>query len=159
MSASRQQQQWGRSSRTSSKPPQPSLGDARLQPPSSSASSPQAPSARRRGQTTRAHDPSATAHHHHHHPTSSSSSSRTHTTATKPTNTAPAPKNQTPLQAGGLEVRDILSHPRLQQATGMLPRKVGWWEGLELSRDELSRLQWAMSLPDVYPRKKPKGNF
>ncbi|KAI0385537.1 hypothetical protein F5Y04DRAFT_187354 [Hypomontagnella monticulosa] len=58
-----------------------------------------------------------------------------------------------------LEAANILTHPRLQQATGLHPRKLSWWSGLRPPKDELIRLQWAMSLPDRYPAKRPKGNF
>ncbi|KAI1632286.1 hypothetical protein F4809DRAFT_105368 [Biscogniauxia mediterranea] len=124
--------------------------------------------ARRRGQTTRATHasspaPSPAAHHHHHphSPNGNSSSSSSTDNRAHPTPATSKPQLKSALQAGGpaLEAFDILSHPRLQEATGMLPRKVGWWEGVEPPRDELRRLRWAMSLPDAYPRKKPKGNF
>ncbi|KAI1471691.1 uncharacterized protein F4812DRAFT_188709 [Daldinia caldariorum] len=58
-----------------------------------------------------------------------------------------------------LEAASILSHPRLQQVTGLHPRKLGWWKGVHPPRDELERLKWVMSLPDTYPIKRPKGNF
>ncbi|KAK6955672.1 hypothetical protein Daesc_003315 [Daldinia eschscholtzii] len=58
-----------------------------------------------------------------------------------------------------LEAASILSHPRLQQVTGLHPRKLAWWKGVHPPRDELERLQWVMSLPDAYPVKRPKGNF
>ncbi|KAI2624598.1 hypothetical protein GGS26DRAFT_204644 [Hypomontagnella submonticulosa] len=58
-----------------------------------------------------------------------------------------------------LEAASILTHPRLQQATGLHPRKLSWWRGVRPPKDELIRLQWAMSLPDRYPAKRPRGNF
>ncbi|KAI1802351.1 hypothetical protein F4811DRAFT_405344 [Daldinia bambusicola] len=58
-----------------------------------------------------------------------------------------------------LEAASILSNPRLQQVTGLHPRRLGWWKGVHPPRDELQRLQWVMSLPDTYPIKRPKGNF
>ncbi|KAI0593806.1 hypothetical protein F4775DRAFT_596873 [Biscogniauxia sp. FL1348] len=86
----------------------------------------------------------------------SSTDDRVHTTAAT-TKHQPKPVLQT--EGPDLEACNILSHPRLQQATGMLPRKLGWWEGVEPPHDELMRLQWTMSLPDTYPQKKPRGNF
>ncbi|KAI1481427.1 hypothetical protein F4774DRAFT_50348 [Daldinia eschscholtzii] len=64
-----------------------------------------------------------------------------------------------PQHAQPLEAASILSHPRLQQVTGLHPRKLAWWKGVHPPRDELERLQWVMSLPDAYPVKRPKGNF
>ncbi|KAI1412315.1 hypothetical protein F5Y13DRAFT_45961 [Hypoxylon sp. FL1857] len=58
-----------------------------------------------------------------------------------------------------LEAASILNNPRLQQVTGLHPRKLSWYSGLQPSRDELMRLQWVMNLPDPYPVKRPKGNF
>ncbi|KAI1381247.1 hypothetical protein F4677DRAFT_440461 [Hypoxylon crocopeplum] len=58
-----------------------------------------------------------------------------------------------------LEAAAILSNPRLQQVTGLHPRRVSWWSGIRPPIDELSRLQWAMGIPDTYPVKRPKGNF
>ncbi|KAI1091174.1 hypothetical protein F5B19DRAFT_286811 [Rostrohypoxylon terebratum] len=67
------------------------------------------------------------------------------------------PKNQYPGRP--LEAASILSNPRLQQVTGLLPRKAARWNGMRPPIDELIRLQWVMSLPDQYPVKRPKGNF
>ncbi|KAI1400722.1 hypothetical protein F4819DRAFT_359960 [Hypoxylon fuscum] len=58
-----------------------------------------------------------------------------------------------------LEAAAILNNPRLQQVTGLHPRKASWWNGMQPPRDELARLQWVMSLPDLYPVKRPRGNF
>ncbi|KAI0112770.1 hypothetical protein F4776DRAFT_339939 [Hypoxylon sp. NC0597] len=58
-----------------------------------------------------------------------------------------------------LEAAAILNNPRLQQVTGVHPRKLSSYSGVQPSRDELMRLQWVMSLPDPYPVKRPKGNF
>ncbi|KAI2602627.1 hypothetical protein GGR54DRAFT_491063 [Hypoxylon sp. NC1633] len=58
-----------------------------------------------------------------------------------------------------LEAASILNNPRLQQVTGLHPRKLSSWAGVRPPIDELARLQWAMSLPDVYPVKRPRGNF
>ncbi|KAI1653666.1 hypothetical protein F4813DRAFT_247735 [Daldinia decipiens] len=86
-----------------------------------------------------------------------------------PSKTAPTkPENPTgrtglhtgqPYHGQSLEAASILSHPRLQQVTGLHPRKVSWWKGAHPPRDELARLQWVMNLPDTYPVKRPKGNF
>ncbi|KAI8958191.1 hypothetical protein F5Y11DRAFT_51319 [Daldinia sp. FL1419] len=62
-------------------------------------------------------------------------------------------------RARPLEPEAILSNPRLQQVTGLHPRKVSWWKAVHPPIDELARLQWAMSLPDAYPAKRPKGNY
>ncbi|KAI0901366.1 hypothetical protein F4806DRAFT_191457 [Annulohypoxylon nitens] len=67
------------------------------------------------------------------------------------------PKNQYPGRP--LEAASILNNPRLQQVTGLLPRKAARWNGMRPPIDELIRLQWVMSLPDQYPVKRPKGNF
>ncbi|KAI1457920.1 hypothetical protein F4805DRAFT_160432 [Annulohypoxylon moriforme] len=67
------------------------------------------------------------------------------------------PKTQHPSRP--LEAASILNNPRLQQVTGMHPRKASWWNGMHLPIDELIRLQWAMNLPDVYPVKRPRGNL
>ncbi|OTA88618.1 hypothetical protein M434DRAFT_122708 [Hypoxylon sp. CO27-5] len=58
-----------------------------------------------------------------------------------------------------LEAAAILNDPRLKQVTGVHPRKLSSYSGLQPSRDELMRLQWVMNLPDPYPVKRPKGNF
>ncbi|KAI0843616.1 hypothetical protein F5Y06DRAFT_7588 [Hypoxylon sp. FL0890] len=58
-----------------------------------------------------------------------------------------------------LEAASILNNPRLQQVTGLHPRKLSWYSGLQPPRDELMRLRWVMNLPDPYPVKRPKGNF
>ncbi|KAI1506757.1 hypothetical protein F5X99DRAFT_404115 [Biscogniauxia marginata] len=113
---------------------------------------------RRHGQTAQAYTTQATSPKQSSPPSCRASSSRAHTAATAAA-AATTSKTQ-PLQSGpALTAKDILSHPRLQQATGMLPRKLRWWQGVEPPRDELVRLAWVMSLPDTYPRKKPKGNF
>jgi len=41
----------------------------------------------------------------------------------------------------------------------MKPHKLAAFNEARLPGDELVRLRWAMSLPDVYPVKRPKGNF
>ncbi|KAI0425621.1 hypothetical protein F5Y09DRAFT_95381 [Xylaria sp. FL1042] len=58
-----------------------------------------------------------------------------------------------------LRTRDILSCPRLQQVTGLLPRKVDLWADRELPPDELYRLAWAMALPEQFPMKRPRGEI
>ncbi|KAI3319158.1 hypothetical protein HD806DRAFT_295379 [Xylariaceae sp. AK1471] len=58
-----------------------------------------------------------------------------------------------------LKARDILKHPRLQQVTGLLPGKASLWGDKELPPDELYRLAWAMTLPETFPSKRPRGNF
>ncbi|KAI8630729.1 hypothetical protein F5Y19DRAFT_473846 [Xylariaceae sp. FL1651] len=58
-----------------------------------------------------------------------------------------------------LKAKDILKHPRLQQVTGFLPRNAKLWKDRELPADELSRLAWAMTLPEPFPSKRPRGNF
>ncbi|KAI2467460.1 hypothetical protein F4781DRAFT_308811 [Annulohypoxylon bovei var. microspora] len=58
-----------------------------------------------------------------------------------------------------LEIASLLNNPRLQQVTGLHPRRTSWWNGTQPPIDELARLQWVMSLPDTYPGKRPKGNF
>ncbi|OTA53327.1 hypothetical protein K449DRAFT_221387 [Hypoxylon sp. EC38] len=67
------------------------------------------------------------------------------------------PKGQHPGRP--LEAAAILNDPRLKQVTGVHPRKLSSYSGLQPSRDELMRLQWVMNLPDPYPVKRPKGNF
>ncbi|KAI0517238.1 hypothetical protein F5B22DRAFT_114815 [Xylaria bambusicola] len=56
-----------------------------------------------------------------------------------------------------LRTRDILRSPRLQQVTGILPRKADLWADRELPPDELYRLAWAMRLPEPFPAKRPRG--
>ncbi|GAP83712.2 hypothetical protein SAMD00023353_0501050 [Rosellinia necatrix] len=56
-----------------------------------------------------------------------------------------------------MKTRDVLKHPRLQQVTGLVPGKVNLWGGRELPPDELSRLVWAMALPQPFPSKRPRG--
>ncbi|GAW24897.1 hypothetical protein ANO14919_144920 [Xylariales sp. No.14919] len=53
--------------------------------------------------------------------------------------------------------RDILKHPQLQKVTGVLPRKVDLWDDRELPPDEIYRLAWAMTLPEPFPVKRPRG--
>ncbi|KAI8955789.1 hypothetical protein F4801DRAFT_175938 [Xylaria longipes] len=57
----------------------------------------------------------------------------------------------------GLRTVDILNNPRLQQVTGLLPRKVDTWSDRVLPPDELYRLAWAMALPEPFPSKRPQG--
>ncbi|KAI0539358.1 hypothetical protein GGR58DRAFT_237562 [Xylaria digitata] len=69
-----------------------------------------------------------------------------------------APSNQQ--QAfPGLRTRDILTNRRLQQVTGFLPRKVDLWDDREIPPDELDRLEWAMTLPEPFPTKRPRGEL
>ncbi|KAI1388570.1 uncharacterized protein F4822DRAFT_250359 [Hypoxylon trugodes] len=58
-----------------------------------------------------------------------------------------------------LEAASILNNPRLRQVTGLPTHKLARWNGMRPPRDELLRLRWALSFPDVYPVKRPKGNF
>lgn len=58
-----------------------------------------------------------------------------------------------------LKTRDILRNPRLQQVTGIFPGKADLWSGRELPPNELSRLAWAMTLPEPFPFKRPRGEF
>ncbi|KAI0804969.1 hypothetical protein GGR55DRAFT_309229 [Xylaria sp. FL0064] len=58
-----------------------------------------------------------------------------------------------------LRTKDILSSPRLQQVTGLLPSKVDLWADRELPPDELYRLAWAMTLPEPFPMKRPRGEI
>ncbi|KAI4866556.1 hypothetical protein F4820DRAFT_245779 [Hypoxylon rubiginosum] len=84
------------------------------------------------------------------------------TTATKSVQTRSSSHISTsgqPQHSRPLEAAAILSNPRLRQVTGLHPRKASWWNGLQPPADELARLQWVMSLPDVYPVKRPKGNY
>ncbi|KAI1287190.1 hypothetical protein F5Y03DRAFT_124409 [Xylaria venustula] len=53
--------------------------------------------------------------------------------------------------------RAILNCPRLQQVTGLLPRNIDLWAERELPPSELRRLAWAMTLPEPFPRKRPRG--
>ncbi|KAI6093037.1 hypothetical protein F4821DRAFT_253784 [Hypoxylon rubiginosum] len=86
------------------------------------------------------------------------------TTATRSAPTRSSSHNNTSAQAQAqngrpLEAAAILSNPRLRQVTGLHPRKATWWNGVQPPLDELARLQWVMSLPDVYPVKRPKGHL
>ncbi|KAI0880107.1 uncharacterized protein GGS22DRAFT_99870 [Annulohypoxylon maeteangense] len=109
-------------------------------------------------------------------PSSGTSRQKSNPQTPKPGKTIPAPAPKLSTQRGRnpssyntipqhqhharpLEPASILSNPRLRQVTGMHPRKACWWNGMHLPKDELIRLQWAMTLPDVYPAKRPKGNF
>ncbi|KAI0102482.1 hypothetical protein GGR51DRAFT_562655 [Nemania sp. FL0031] len=58
-----------------------------------------------------------------------------------------------------LRTRDILKNPRLQEVTGLLPRKLNLLGDVEIPPDELYRLAWAMTLPEPFPSKRPRGNF
>jgi hypothetical protein len=78
----------------------------------------------------------------------------------RPRHQGSSPKSRTQQQAPpALEAKDILKHPRLQQVTGLLPGKVNLWSDRELPPDELYRLAWAMTLPETFPSKRPRGNF
>ncbi|KAI1780746.1 hypothetical protein F4818DRAFT_15297 [Hypoxylon cercidicola] len=95
-------------------------------------------------------------------PSAPAQSHRPITTATKSGQTRINNHKSTSGQSQGsrpLEAAAILSNPRLRQVTGLHPRKASWWNGLQPPSEELARLQWVMSLPDVYPIKRPKGNF
>ncbi|KAI1426347.1 hypothetical protein F5Y12DRAFT_713343 [Xylaria sp. FL1777] len=58
-----------------------------------------------------------------------------------------------------LRTRDIIKSPRLQQVTGLLPRKVDLWADRVLPPEELYRLAWAMALPEPFPTKRPRGEI
>ncbi|KAI1132600.1 hypothetical protein F5Y10DRAFT_197449 [Nemania abortiva] len=58
-----------------------------------------------------------------------------------------------------LRTKDILKSPRLQEVTGLLPRKLNLLGDVEIPPDELYRLAWAMTLPEPFPSKRPRGNF
>ncbi|KAI1157609.1 hypothetical protein F5B18DRAFT_154022 [Nemania serpens] len=69
----------------------------------------------------------------------------------------PSDQTQTPsLQA--LRTRDILRNPRLQQITGVRPGRLNLAGVAELPPEELRRLAWAMSLPEPFPFKRPRGD-
>ncbi|KAI0972866.1 hypothetical protein F4678DRAFT_31072 [Xylaria arbuscula] len=53
--------------------------------------------------------------------------------------------------------RAILSSPRLQRVTGLLPRNIDLWADREFPPSELRRLAWAMTLPEPFPRRRPRG--
>ncbi|KAI1184364.1 hypothetical protein F5B17DRAFT_84235 [Nemania serpens] len=57
-----------------------------------------------------------------------------------------------------LQTRDILKNPRLQQITGLRPGRVNLAGVAELPPEELSRLAWAMALPEPFPFKRPRGD-
>ncbi|KAI0911720.1 hypothetical protein F4823DRAFT_270477 [Ustulina deusta] len=69
-----------------------------------------------------------------------------------------APRNQQQTFRA-LRTRDIITNPRLQQVTGILPRKVDLWADRELPPEELYRLAWAMRLPEPFPAKRPRGEI
>lgn len=58
-----------------------------------------------------------------------------------------------------LNTRDLLRSPRLQQVTGIFPGKADLWSGRELPPHELNRLAWAMTLPEPFPTKRPRGEL
>ncbi|KAI0147135.1 hypothetical protein GGR57DRAFT_267024 [Xylariaceae sp. FL1272] len=70
----------------------------------------------------------------------------------------PTPKKPSP-QPPKLKAKDVLKNPRVQQVTGLLPAKVSLWNDRELPPAELYRLAWAVTLPEPFPRKRPRGNF
>ncbi|KAI0392710.1 hypothetical protein F5Y17DRAFT_340821 [Xylariaceae sp. FL0594] len=58
-----------------------------------------------------------------------------------------------------LRTMDVLTCPRLEEATGFLPDKAKSWRDLEVPPDELEKIIWAMSLPDLWPATRPRGNY
>jgi len=57
-----------------------------------------------------------------------------------------------------LRTMDILRDPRLQRTTGFLPEKATSWRDRVIPPDELDKLACAMSLPDMWPAKRSRGN-
>ncbi|KAI2611332.1 uncharacterized protein GGS25DRAFT_191219 [Hypoxylon fragiforme] len=111
---------------------------AQARPRSTSIPHPQPPKSKPSRASSRLYAPNPPKNHHHHHH-----------------------QEQQHQQSRGrpLEAAAILGNPRLQQITGLHPHKLAWLQAMQPPRAELERLQWALSLPEPYPKKRPRGNF